>query len=219
MRAVELHLMPEGGAFPGVDEMFANLPTVTREALVSVDWHSDGTFTLLYRLAGTDVESLRTALDDHDEVLRYELVTEGTRTYTFTHVTERETLTELFEVVEEYALLLDPPFQLTDDGIRVTVAGSDDSLQSGFAEVSDRIAVDVESTGVYVPDEPSYLERMTDRQYEALVTAYELGYYETPRTVSFEEVADELGCAPSTANELLRRAEAELVDAVLAGRE
>jgi predicted DNA binding protein len=218
MRAVELHLMPEDGTFPGVDETFANLDAVTREALVNFDWHSDGTLTLLHRLGGTDIEPLRRALEDHDEVLSYELVTEGTRTYTFVHVTERETLTELLEVVEEYALLLDPPFQLSEKGISVTVAGSDDALQSAFAEVSERIDVDVESTGVYVPDEPEYLDRMTDRQYEALVTAYDQGYYETPRTVSFEEVADELGCAPSTANELLRRAESELVDAVLARR-
>jgi len=218
MRAVELHLMPEGGAFPGIDEMFADLSGVHREALSNLDWHTDGTYTLLHRLVGTETDPLRDALEDHDDVLSYELVTEDSRMYTFAHVTERETLTQLLEVTEEHALLLDPPFRYTDDGIRVTVAGSDDSLQSAFAKVSRRIDVEVESTGVYVPDEPDYLERMTDRQYEAVVTAYDLGYYETPRTVSFEEVADDLGCAPSTANELLRRAEAELVDALLARR-
>jgi predicted DNA binding protein len=57
--------------------------------------------------------------------------------------------------------------------------------------------------------------RLTERQQEALVRAYELGYYETPRSVSFEEVAAELDCASSTANELLRRAEATVVEAVL----
>lgn len=217
MRAVELHLRPEDGVFPGVDEDIAAIDGVTRETIINFDWHSDGSFTILYRLSGADAGPLQAVLDDHEDVNSYELVTEGdTRIYAFVHVSEREMLSELLRITEDNALLLDPPFRYTAEGLRATVVGSEESLQSAFAEASDQIDVDVESTGGFVPDEPEYLDRMTDRQYEALVAAYELGYYETPRTVSFEEVATELGCAPSTANELLRRAEGELVDAILA---
>lgn len=219
MRAIEIHLKPKNGAFPGVDKSLSALDAVVREAMVNFDWHSDGTYTLLYRLSGTDTGTVRDTLANHDEVLSYEIIAEGeNRIYVFVHVTERETLTELFRIAEENALLLDPPFQYTDSGLRVTVAGNDEALQTAFAETTDKIAVDVESTGSYVPEEPDYLDRMTDRQYETLVTAYEMGYYETPRNVSFEEVAEELDCAPSTANELLRRAESELVDAILTRR-
>jgi len=215
MRAVELHLLPEGGAFPGIDRAIARLEGVEREALTNLGWHSDGTYTLLYRLHVTEQEPLRAVLDDHDDVKRYELVAEDDRLYTFLHVSERESLSELLSIAEEHALMLDPPFRFTSHGVRVTVAGEEGALQAAFEEATERIAVDVEWTGGYTPGRPSALNRLTDRQREALTTAYEMGYYEKPRAVSFEEVATELDCASSTANELLRRAEATIVDAVL----
>jgi len=217
MRAVELQLLPEGGAFPGIDTAIAGLPAVEREALTNLGWHSDGSYTLLYRLRAPDSEPLRAALDEHDDVRRYELVAAGDRQYAFLHVSEREALSELLGIAEEHALMLDPPFRFTSHGVVVTVAGEEGALQSAFDEVTERIAVDVEWTGGYTPGQPSALNRLTDRQREALTTAYEMGYYENPRTVSFEEVAAELDCATSTANELLRRAEATVVDAVLTG--
>lgn len=217
MRAVQLQLRPEGGAFPGVDEALQALEGVRRETLIDLDWQSDGSYVLLYRLAGDDVDALGDLLGTHDDVRSYDLVRDGgDGIYAFVHVTPRETLSKLLGIAEDNALLLDPPFRYTTDGVRVTVAGREDSLQSAFAAVGEYVDVEVRSTGEYVPDRPASLDRLTDRQYEALVTAHDLGYYETPRSVSFEDVAAELDCAPSTANELLRRAESELVDAVLA---
>ncbi|MFC6954253.1 helix-turn-helix domain-containing protein [Halorubellus litoreus] len=57
---------------------------------------------------------------------------------------------------------------------------------------------------------------LTDRQREALRTAYEMGYFEIPRRTSLEAVADELDVAASSASERLRRAETELIEAVVA---
>lgn len=216
MRAVELHLMPEGRAFPGLDTAIRDLDGIRRETLMNFEWHSDGTYTLVYRLSGTATDALEALLEEHRQVRSYDLITEeDARIYAFVHVTEREGLSRLLSIAETHALLLETPFRFTDQGIRVTVAGDGNGLQGAFTEGSDIIDIDVESTSVYSPDKPEFIERMTDRQYEALATAYDLGYYETPRTVSFEEVAEELDCAPSTANELLRRAETALVSAVL----
>ena len=52
---------------------------------------------------------------------------------------------------------------------------------------------------------------MSDHQREALRVAWAAGYYEIPRTVAITTVAAELRCAPSTASDLLRRAEQALV--------
>jgi len=144
MRAVEMHLLPEEGAFPGIDRALLELSGVEREALTNLGWHSDGSYTLLYRLRGEEA-----------------------------------------------------------------------ALQSAFADASKKISIDVEWTGGYAPEQAPVLGRLTDRQREALTAAYEMGYYEEPREISFGDVADELDIAPSTANELLRRAEAVLVDAVI----
>jgi predicted DNA binding protein len=54
---------------------------------------------------------------------------------------------------------------------------------------------------------------MTDAQQEALVTAHEMGYFDTPRTATMADVADELGIAPASLSERLRRAQRHLVAA------
>lgn len=217
MRAVELHLLPESGSFPGIDTTFAGLDGITRDAVMNLGWHSDGSYTLLYRLTTDQLDQLEAAITDNDDIRQYELIVEDdTNIFAFLHVSEHEILSELLSITEEHALLLEPPFRFTEQGVRVTIAGEQGSLQKAFDEVTDRIAVDVEWMGGYSPDGTDTLGRLTDRQREALSTAHELGYYETPRQVSFEEVAAELDCASSTANELLRRAESKIIDSVLA---
>ncbi|WP_440008066.1 helix-turn-helix domain-containing protein [Halomicrococcus sp. SG-WS-1] len=52
---------------------------------------------------------------------------------------------------------------------------------------------------------------LTEEQYEALVTAFEHGYYEVPRSVSGEELATELDISHQALSERLRRAYRNLV--------
>jgi len=62
---------------------------------------------------------------------------------------------------------------------------------------------------------------LTDPQREAVRTAYEMGYFEIPRTATLEDVADELGISASACSERLRRAQTALVETHVAdlGRE
>lgn len=62
-------------------------------------------------------------------------------------------------------------------------------------------------------DEIDYL--LTQRQEYALVHAYLRGYYSYPRKVSLKELASELGMSVSTLAELLRRAEAKVIEAFI----
>jgi predicted DNA binding protein len=57
--------------------------------------------------------------------------------------------------------------------------------------------------------------RLTDRQREALVTAYEMGYFERPRGANASEVAAALGIAQSTLNEHLVTAQRKLLTDIL----
>jgi predicted DNA binding protein len=56
---------------------------------------------------------------------------------------------------------------------------------------------------------------ITDKQQEAMELAMELGYYETPRTASLSDIADELGVSESAASQRLNAAETKLVTAFL----
>jgi len=54
--------------------------------------------------------------------------------------------------------------------------------------------------------------RLTDRQRAALEAAVDVGYYEVPRTGTVEDVAAALDSSTSAAGELIRKAEAAVVE-------
>jgi predicted DNA binding protein len=56
---------------------------------------------------------------------------------------------------------------------------------------------------------------LTSKQQEALVLAFRLGYFNTPRRVSVDALAAKLGLASSTMAVHLRRAERRLLAEVL----
>lgn len=64
------------------------------------------------------------------------------------------------------------------------------------------------------PERPG--DGLTDRQREALRTAYELGYFDVPRRATLEDVASELDVASSSVSERLRRAQTRLLEETVA---
>lgn len=217
MQAVRLRLNVPDGSFPGVDTALARTDGVDREQLIHFEWLTDGSYTLLYRLGGNDAAAVDGVLADHPDVLTYEVHESGGRWYCFVHVTERDYLSDLLEIVDEHALVIDRPIQFVDEGVALTVAGPASALRGAFRDATDLVRVEVRWSGEYEPGVADALTQLTSRQREAIRTAYDLGFYEKPRQTSYEEIANALGCAPSTANELLRRAETAVVGAVLDG--
>ncbi|SFC35329.1 HTH DNA binding domain-containing protein [Halobiforma haloterrestris] len=77
----------------------------------------------------------------------------------------------------------------------------------------------VEVTRISTPED---LERertaLTDTQYETIVTAHELGYFDVPRRITLEELAAELDVSHQALSERLRRSHAALISAELSER-
>ena len=67
------------------------------------------------------------------------------------------------------------------------------------------------------PEQRVFVNRgkLTDRQHEALTTAYGMGYFERPKRANASEVAAELGIAQSTLTEHLVTAQRKLLEDVL----
>lgn len=69
-------------------------------------------------------------------------------------------------------------------------------------------------------DDPSLLvadrNAFTDRQYEVLQTAHEMGYFDSPKRAKSDAVADELGVSVSTFVEHLSVAQTKLFDQIIA---
>jgi predicted DNA binding protein len=59
---------------------------------------------------------------------------------------------------------------------------------------------------------------LTDQQRRLLVTAVELGYYDTPRECTLTELAEKVDLAKSTASVTLHRAEERVVKEFVAER-
>ncbi len=112
-------------------------------------------------------------------------------------------------VVDGY---LFPPLAVRDGKIRVSFLGNSKQV-SKFIEK-------VESTGMsykvmlltdanFGPDSP--LNQLTVRQREVILTAYRLGYYDIPRRVNSDQLAEKLKIGNSTLVEHLRKAERRLL--------
>ncbi|WP_241471288.1 helix-turn-helix domain-containing protein [Natrinema salifodinae] len=64
-------------------------------------------------------------------------------------------------------------------------------------------------------DEGDGVVALTDKQQELLTVAYEEGYFDVPRGISQDELADQLGVSKSAVSQRLRRAIGELCSATL----
>jgi predicted DNA binding protein len=117
---------------------------------------------------------------------------------------------EIHRLGNEVGLVVRTPFVYRDGAMYGRAVGDPEPLQRALAGVPDAIDVRIEEVGTFRGDDPT--TRLSDRQREALDAARELGYYETPREATHEDVAAELGCAPATASDHLQKAEAKLVE-------
>lgn len=92
--------------------------------------------------------------------------------------------------------------------MELTAVGGGDDLQAMLDGLPGSFEVDVRGIGEFDARRPSLAGTLTARQREAVQAAVAVGYYAVPREGDLEAVAAELDCAPSTASNLLRKAEA-----------
>ena len=109
-------------------------------------------------------------------------------------------------------LLVVPPIVYDSEAaLNVTVVGEGEDLQALIENVPEAIDVLVEEIGEYDRRHGTIAGGLTDRQFEAVGAAADVGYYEVPRLGSLADVAARLDCAESTASTLLRRAESAVM--------
>mgnify|MGYP000518943445 CR=1 FL=1 len=121
----------------------------------------------------------------------------------------------LQQVFTEGSLTMVPPVDLPDEDSYVfRLIGRSADLQEAIDAASERLPLDVERVGEYTQPDERVTASLTSRQIEAVEAALATGYYASPRASTTEDVAAVLDCAPSTAAEHLRNAEAALVRTV-----
>ena len=105
------------------------------------------------------------------------------------------------------------PFAVRDGKVRVTLVGDNEQVKE-FLE-NRRVDYKVLSLTDAKFSLDSPISCLTEKQQEAISLAFRLGYFDTPRKVSADELATKLGLASSTLAVHLRRAERRLLAEML----
>jgi len=172
-------------------------------------WGPTETVTTLFWYDGPKA-AVRELLTAVDSIERSALVAADDGTYGFLAQREYELATSILDLVAEAQLIFLPPVTFLDSGrVRFRAVGEGAALSEFYAALSEVLETGIERVQPFRRGEST--GRLTDRQQEALAAAVEVGYYEVPRTGDTEAVAAALDCEPSTAGELLRKAEAAVV--------
>ncbi|WP_114575755.1 helix-turn-helix domain-containing protein [Saliphagus sp. LR7] len=213
MKYLDVHLsQPERMLHP-MQRFIREREVVRREELVA--WNVAGREGVEYELFYTeaDLDAYREAIEGVESVRWYDLTPIDDDAF-YVYVCQ-ETRTEDVRWRGAFAalnLLVVPPIVYDANAdFSMTVVGSGTDLQAMMEGLPDEIGVTVRTIGEYDARSAPIGGELTDRQLEALSAGADLGYFEVPREAGVEDVADELGCAPSTAATLLQKGQARVV--------
>lgn len=170
--------------------------------------------TYLFGIRG-DPARIGAELDDRPEVIAYDISPdEDDMCYVNLQIEVNEFGRAIFDAFSRDNLTLVLPVVYADGSASMELVGTNTALQGFLDALPSALQVEVEAIGEFT-DGDSADSILTQRQREAVLAGLELGYYETPRQSTHEDVAERIGCAPSTASEHLNRAESKLIKAML----
>lgn len=217
MKYLRLTLEPPLEHVPRAFELLAASAHVDRARALALSFSALPGVTGLFHVEG-DEEALLSGLGDAPEVGSAEAATaaaDGFYLLLSIDFTQVPFMAPVFETFAREQFVVLPPVVYEDAGVNVRLIGGASTISRIVDALPDEIDLDVHEVGEQrfaagsVP--------LSDRQREALLAALELGYYDQPRGATHEDVAELLACAPSTASEHLRKAEAKLVRSQFAG--
>jgi predicted DNA binding protein len=196
--------------------VFENLPGVTVE-LERLVPHE----TLIipyFWVRGADAGDIEAAFEAHAGVVDVELVDRVDSEYLMRAEWAGEYFGILNALAETNVSVLSGVG--TNDGWDFEVRGESRETISEFRTLCQDHDIPLEITAVHalLPFQGDNFD-LTDPQREALVLAYERGYFDSPRTASLEDVADELGITQQSLSSRLRRGHRRLIGGTLVKNE
>jgi predicted DNA binding protein len=218
MKYVRVRASPDLDAAPGFFRLVAASPHVAEARLIDWNVAGDGPAIVLFEVAGGR-EAFAERLADLPEIRDADLTAVATdRFYALVEVSVAAAalLREMLDTVTTEGVVVVKPVVYRDAGVEAQLVGDADALQATLDGVPGPVSVDVREIGAFDRSRRAPLAALSDRQREAVLAAADLGYYEQPRRATHRDVADALGCAPSTATEHLQKAERKLVEQAVA---
>jgi len=197
--------------FP-LGSVFENLPGVTVE-LERLIPHE----TLIipyFWVRNAETEDIEAAFEQHAGVSNIRLVDSVEDEYLMRAEWEQEYFGILSALAKANVVVLSGIG--TKDEWRFEVRGESQEAIAEFRDYCQQNDIPISITAVHamLPIQGEGYE-LTETQREALILAYERGYFDTPREASLEEVADELGITQQSLSSRLRRGHRRLIGATL----
>lgn len=209
MRSVTIRLTSENEGFHPFDEALVEAADIDRVSIREIRSLEDGTALVLYVLRG-DLTRATEILSNHETVSKHTI--SGTdRGIAYIHFQPEGASRELLRIIHEFELVLQTPVECLSTGIRLTIIADGETIRQAVARVPDDLSVSLESICAYEYGQNHEHSILTPRQHEVLDTAVECGYYELPRELTTERLADQLGIAQSTMGEHLRKIESRII--------
>lgn len=165
----------------------------------------DETGTGLAEISGPDLDSVISTMTSFESVIDLELL-QATDDRALVQFETTDPL--LLMPVQDSGIALEMPFDIRSGEAVWEITAPQDRLSALGEQLS---AFDISFSVEEVHQRIDQSQLLTDRQQRLIKAAVEHGYYDTPRTCSLTELADELGLAKSTVSETLHRAEAAII--------
>ncbi|RZH67209.1 helix-turn-helix domain-containing protein [Natrinema altunense] len=214
MKTVRLTLRYDAATIHPMHRFVAESDAFDAYRMVHGNFAGDDDNAFIFHVVG-DPDVYEAALADTGRVSDYELTRTGDRTFTvYVRDLPAEVDARLLDLFTERSLVVLPPVEYRSDWtVRFSVVGESDDLRRVLEGIPDGIETTVDRVGEYDGGDAA-VGALTARQRETLRVARELGYFDVPRSAGVEDVAAELDCAPGTAAEHLRKAEAAVIEAL-----
>lgn len=211
MRYITFVIIPSDGGLTDTDREFGTDPEITRRSIQHINLLADGTAVVIFELEG-EPGAVRDILANSGEVLEHNITETRENHHVYIHLEANETITELLTIPNRYELVLDTPLVYTHrGGLRVTVFGEEAVIREAMGAIPSSLHLKLEQLGEYEPSTERLFSLLTERQQEILQEAIQQGYYEVPRKVTHQDVAEALNCSGGTVGEHLRKIEAKLL--------
>ncbi|MCU4801690.1 helix-turn-helix domain-containing protein [Halobacteria archaeon HArc-gm2] len=209
--ATVLEFTSPADEFP-LGTIFENLPTVTVE-LERLIPHETMIIPYFW-VRGADAVDVEAAFEAHAGVVDVERIDSVDSEYLMRAEWESAYFGILSALAEASVVVLTGVG--TSDGWDFEVRGEDRTAISEFRTLCQEHDIPIEITAVHalLPVKGDGIE-LTDAQREALVLAYERGYFDSPRETTLDEMASELGISQQSLSSRLRRGHRRLIGGTL----
>lgn len=202
--------LPAGVA--GLEHTFAERPDLTVQVERIADSHASVPFPFVW-FGGVAEDEIEPVLDEDPTVVACSRITETPDwlLYEIEWGVGMRIIKQVF--LDEGMTIVDVSGQ--DGDWRIHLLLSERGMLSSAAECCKEYDIDFDVDYIVRADERSEQSGLTDKQYRALQRATELGYFDVPRRVTIEELADEFDVTHQALSERLRRGHKTLIESTL----